>query len=138
MNKSDVIFKVDNIQTMPVNMQALQKSTLLTPLPFAKDIKRSINTIKNSKSYKKPYLKVGFVNNDLFLRIKDGSKHLADVKLKAGYKVTYEKAKAKLTSTRSDEEKLDGKKSELMKKEASKPKRIKAYEGCDSWAGQVA
>ncbi|MEO0481993.1 MAG: hypothetical protein AAF138_00015 [Planctomycetota bacterium] len=78
MNKSDVKYEEKNIKNVDWN----QVRTLMgKSVPTV-----AMQSVKGfAKSNPKAYVKVGLIKKDLYLRVKDGSKHLDDIKLAANW-----------------------------------------------------
>lgn len=78
MKKTDIKYEEDNIKN--VDWNAVRALT-------GKSVPQvALQTIKTlAKSNPKAYVKVGLIKNDLYLRVKEGSKHLDDIKLAANW-----------------------------------------------------
>lgn len=77
MNKSDIQYECDELAE--VDWQEVRRLVGKSVPPLAeKEVKEAIKKQEAGK-LKAPYLKVGLVDGDLVLRIKDGSKHISDV-----------------------------------------------------------
>ena len=78
MNKADVKYEEKNIKNVDWNqVRALMGKSVPTV---------AMQSVKAfGKSNPKAYVKVGLIKKDLYLRVKDGSKHLDDIKLAANW-----------------------------------------------------
>lgn len=79
MDNKHVKLKFKDLKT--VNWAKIQKCAGITLPKIAKEaVAKAVEGVETRK-YKKPYLKVGLIKGNLFMRIKDGAKHVQDVKL---------------------------------------------------------
>ena len=82
MDKADVFYEEDDIGK--VDWGKIQKYGVQIPSAARKAVEDAAAQVK-AKKLKAPYVKVGTIGKDLYLRIKDGSSHIADVKLASNW-----------------------------------------------------
>ncbi|MEL7472084.1 MAG: hypothetical protein AAGK04_02115 [Planctomycetota bacterium] len=91
MNKADVKYEEKNIKNVDWN-----QVRALTGKSVPQVAMQTVKTL--TKSNPKAYVKVGLIKKDLFLRVKDGSKHLDDIKLASNWSAPADSGGAKTES----------------------------------------